>query len=342
MMERILSIETSCDETSVAILEVNGARVELPYHETATQILTHRKTGGVVPEVAARMHVSEIIELLDRSGFFTSKKKFDAIAVTQGPGLPTALRVGITAARALASQKDIPLIGVNHLEGHLASAWLIPENRRQWKFPLLAVLVSGGHSEFVIMKDFCSYRVVGRTRDDAAGEAFDKTAKMIGLPYPGGPEISKLATKGDPKAFDFPRPMMKDASFDMSFSGLKTAVRQTWEKMSKSEQQDEKIRANLAASIQEAIVDVTTEKARRVMRTHQPKSVTLVGGVSANRALQDRLREVCESEDVPMLAPATGFHTDNAAMIATAGLWKLRAKKFTNWTTMEAKPEWDL
>lgn len=350
---RILGIETSCDETSVAILRVAGNDVEIEHHEIASQIPVHAMYGGVVPEVAARLHVAETVALLDRAIFVGAGLKpaptgaFDAIAVTQGPGLATALRVGIEAARTLAFGMQKPIVGVNHLEGHLASAWLMPENRALWKFPILALLVSGGHCEIVLMKDFCSYRVIGRTRDDAAGEAFDKTAKLMGLGYPGGPMISKHAEQGDPKAFDVPRPMMRDASFDFSFSGLKTAVRNIWESLSKKKQQDPKVVADLCASIQEAIVDVLVAKTIAAAKKYHPNAICVVGGVSANRHLQERLRTVVEREtpNVKMMHAARGLHTDNAAMIAAAGAWRLMKKRKPAkdaWKKMDAKPEWDL
>lgn len=357
----ILGIETSCDETSVAILRVSGGDVEILHHEIASQIPVHAMYGGVVPEVAARLHVAETVALLDRAIFAKklpstayrlqpSSYPLDAIAVTQGPGLATALRVGIEAARTMAFAMQKPIVGVNHLEGHLASAWLMPENRAMWQFPILALLVSGGHCEIVLMKDFCSYQVIGRTRDDAAGEAFDKTAKLMGLGYPGGPMISKHAENGNPSAFDVPRPMMHDASFDFSFSGLKTAVRNIWESMPKKKQQDQKIVSDLCASIQEAIVDVLVAKTIAAAKKYRPKAICIVGGVSANRHLQEQLRIAVEREtpDINMMHAARGLHTDNAAMIAAAGAWRLIKKTKTKtqlrnaWKTMDAKPEMDL
>jgi|GEM_PF-6106560 len=245
---RVLGIETSCDETSVALLQftINNEQLTIKKHLIATQIPIHARYGGVVPEIAARTHVAEVVSLLEKTLNLSSHVarpnrpnrlepdvgrrtwdagRFDAIAVTQGPGLATALRVGFEAGKTLAWAYDKPLVPVNHLEGHMASAWLVPANRKNWKFPILFLLVSGGHTELVLMKDFGDYKVLGRTRDDAAGECFDKTAKLLGVPYPGGSHLSKLAVNGNPKAFDLPRPMINDPSFDFSFSGLKTAVR---------------------------------------------------------------------------------------------------------------------
>lgn len=342
---RILGIETSCDETSVAILELRGSSVRIVHHETATQIPVHERYGGVVPEVAARTHVAELVSLLDRAGAF-SKPSFDVVAVTKGPGLATALRVGVETARTIAFATGRPVMGVNHLEGHLASAWLVPENRRRWAFPLLALLVSGGHTELVLIRDFGSYRVLGRTRDDAAGEAFDKTAKLMGLGYPGGPILAKLAADGDAAAFDLPRPMLRDPSFDFSFSGLKTAVRRAWDDLPDRRRRQARTRADLAASIQQAIADVLVAKTVAAAKKARPAAVCIVGGVSANRHLQEAMRRAMRREvpGVTMLAPAKGLHTDNAAMIAAAAAWRiLRGKrKGDDWRTLDAAPELDV
>jgi len=341
---KILAIETSCDETSVAILRVAGKTVELLHHETSTQIPIHQRYGGVVPEVAARTHVAELVSLLERADVFGKKRPYDAIAVTRGPGLATALRVGIEAGRTLAAATGVPIVGVNHLEGHLASAWLVPENRKTWKFPILTLLASGGHSEIVLMKDFCSYRILGRTRDDAAGEAFDKTAKLMGLGYPGGPMISKLAKDGDPSAYALPRPMIHDKSLDLSFSGLKTAVRQLWESLPAKKQKDPSVIADLAASIEQAIVDVLVEKTIRAAIKVKPKAIAIVGGVSANRLLQREMANAVDDrlKGVTLMHPAAGFHTDNAAMIAAAASWRLSRGKIDQWKKLDAKPGWDL
>jgi N6-L-threonylcarbamoyladenine synthase len=344
MSIRVLGIETSCDETSVALLRVGAKTVDIVHHETASQIPVHAIYGGVVPEVAARLHVAELVALLDRAlGVPMKTNTFDAIAVTKGPGLATALRVGVEAARTLAFLTKKPVVGVNHLEGHLASAWLNEANRKTWKFPILALLVSGGHSELVVMKDFGRYKVLGRTRDDAAGEAFDKTAKLMGLGYPGGPMIAKLAAKGDTTAFDLPRPMLHDPSLDFSFSGLKTAVRNVWEDLSPKKRKDEQVIADLAASIQAAIVDVLVAKTVTAARKVRPTAVSVVGGVSANVHLQDTLKEALSRERIHLLEPARGLHTDNAAMIAAAGAWRLQKKpKGDSWKKLDADPEMDL
>jgi len=390
---RILGIETSCDETSVALLVLErgtrnmkrqsghqtlhdtGYTIRVIKHLIATQIPIHARYGGVVPEVAARTHVAEVVSLLDKTLGQKSKVKsrkletlnfklgtwnsgsFEAIAVTQGPGLATALRVGINAAKTLAWTCDKPLIPVNHLEGHLASAWLVPANRERWEFPILFLLVSGGHTELVLMQDFGKYKVLGRTRDDAAGECFDKTAKLLGLPYPGGPHLSKLAVKGNPKAFDLPRPMLHDPSLDFSFSGLKTAVRQLIEQSTqnaKRKTNNQKLGTwnlklgtveDMCASIQAAIVDVLVAKTIKAALKVKPKAVAVVGGVSANPLLKSELRRALRKScpGVTLLAPAKGLYTDNGAMIAAAGLWKfLGNRKQPRWQAMDAEPDLDL
>lgn len=336
---RILGLETSCDETSVALLDVSGSAggepVRLIKHLISSQIEIHAKYGGVVPEVAARTHVAEVVSLLTSVLGRRPLDAFDAIAVTRGPGLATALRVGIQAGQTLVWLSGRPIIGVNHLEGHLASAWLLPENRRRWKFPALALLVSGGHTELVRMDDFCRYKVVGSTRDDAAGEAFDKSAKLLGLGYPGGPAISRLASRGRDDAFDLPRPMLHDETLDLSFSGLKTAIRRLVEKTGKHRI------ADLCASIERAIVEVLVAKTIRAAKETGARSVLLVGGVSANARLRRDLARAVRLKlpGVMMLKTPVKFSTDNAAMIAAAGAWRLMRGESHDWKKMDAEPE---
>lgn len=385
---RILGIETSCDETSVALLTSSMipprrrtvgtsdvGRLVLKKHFISTQIPIHARYGGVVPEVAARTHVAELVTLLDKTlGWSKSKSKnqeskigdtFDAVAVTYGPGLATALRVGIEAAKNLAWAYSKPLVPVNHLEGHMASAWLVPQNRKHWEYPILFLLVSGGHTELVLMKEFGKYKILGRTRDDAAGEAFDKTAKLLGLEYPGGPKLSKLAAQGNPKAFDLPRPMINDPSLDFSFSGLKTAVRQLVENTTynsrkstvASRQSGEEGRNEIAwdgrrgtmedlcASIQAAIIDVLVGKTVKATLKAKPKAIAVVGGVSANPLLKEELKKALKKScsGVKLLAPAKGLYTDNGAMIAAAGLWKyLEDSKGKSLHVVDAQPDLDL
>lgn len=346
---RVLGIETSCDETSLAVLECSGDDVKLLHHEIASQIPVHAVYGGVVPEVAARLHVAEILALIDRvKEKFVSEgtvlDAFDGLAVTKGPGLATALRVGVETARTLAFAEAKPIVGVNHLEGHIASLWLNETNRASWKFPALILLVSGGHTEIVLMRDFGVYEIVGRTRDDAAGEAFDKTAALMGLGYPGGPAIASYAEQGKAAAFSLPRPMLHDGSFDFSFSGLKTAVRNVWENFTDEQQRSSSLIADLCASVQEAIVDVLATKTIHAIHKYEPSMVGIAGGVSANKRLQERIAERCALEipDVRVLEPARGLHTDNAAMIAAAGYWHLRKGQIDDWHILDADPNFEL
>jgi N6-L-threonylcarbamoyladenine synthase len=367
-IRRVLGIETSCDETAVSILHIENAKrktqnekIEVRRNLVSSQVPIHQKYGGVVPEVAARSHVAEIVALLSEAlnidpNLATHSPRsplrkggglwpFDAIAVTTGPGLATALRVGIEAGRVLAMVSGKPIVGINHLEGHLASAWLNAENRKQWAYPLMALVVSGGHTELVLMKDMCKYKIVGQTRDDAAGEAFDKTAKLMGLPYPGGPQIAKLALEGDSTGFALPRPMIDDGSFDFSFSGLKTAVRFAWEPWTKgADALREKAKRDLAASVQQAIIDVLVKKTIAAAKKYKVKGVLVVGGVSANEELRSQLASRISQDlpDVAFLPSDKAYVTDNAAMIAAAGYWRLEKGERHDWRKLDAKPEWDL
>jgi N6-L-threonylcarbamoyladenine synthase len=342
---KVLGIETSCDETAVCLLNVSGNKVKVEQDMVSSQIPIHQKYGGVVPEVAARSHVAETVSLITQVLGKKGLKAFDGIAVTAGPGLPTALRVGIEAGRVLAMLSGKPIVGVNHLEGHIASSWLNADNRKKWKYPMLALVVSGGHTELVLIKAEGKYKIVGQTRDDAAGEAFDKSAKLMGLPYPGGPQIAKLALEGDPQGFPLPRPMMNDGSFDFSFSGLKTAVRQTWEPWTRGpEPMRERAKLDLAASLQASIVEVLVFKTIAAAKKYKAKGILLVGGVSANLALRERLgAEIRERlKGVAYLPSDKAYITDNAAMIAAAGAWHLTKGKKDDWRKIEAKPEWNL
>ncbi len=358
---RILGIETSCDETAVAVLEVGqrskvkgqkldeeGPNIKVLLNSVSSQIPIHQKYGGVVPEVAARSHVPETVSLITQALEQVPLETIDAIAVTRGPGLATALGVGIEAARTLAAFSGKPLVGVNHLEGHIASAWLNEQNRQQWKFPLLVLSVSGGHSQLVLVKEYCRYQVIGQTRDDAAGEAFDKSAKLMGMPYPGGPKIAKLADKGNASAFSLPRPMLHDGTFDFSFSGLKTAVRNLWESLPEHPVFDDAnphpLLCDISASLQAAIVDVLIEKTVAAAKKYRVKGVAVVGGVSANVSLRVRLAERLKVEvpEVAYLPSDRQYVTDNAAMIAAAGYWRFLQDDFVDWKRVDVKPEWGL
>jgi N6-L-threonylcarbamoyladenine synthase len=338
---RVLGIETSCDETSVALLTITTQGVTVEKNLVSSQIPIHQRYGGVVPEVAAREHVPEMLALLSEALGDDWADAFDAIAVTRGPGLSMALLVGLETAKMLAVLSGKPVVGVNHLEGHLASAWLNPENRARWTHPFLALSVSGGHSELVLASKPGVYTELGGSRDDAAGEAFDKSAKVMGLPYPGGPQIAKLAQTGRVGRFTLPRPMIDDPSLDFSFSGLKTAVRQLWEMSGTWIQQDPQAMADLAAEVQAAIVDVLVQKTRRALQQTGAKTLVLVGGVSANVSLRERMQGMVEEgfSGVAFLPSDRAYVTDNAAMIAAAGAWRLMAGTVHDPLALDVDPE---
>jgi len=335
----ILGIETSCDETAVSLVEGKDERVKAISHVVASQIKTHLKYGGVVPEVAAREHMVAMIPTLHAALRQAKIKpeKIDAIAVTSGPGLITALRVGTQAAKTLSYAWHKPLLGVNHIEGHILANWF---SDKSIKLPALALVVSGGHTELILMKKHGDYHLIGRTLDDAAGEAFDKVAKLLKIPYPGGPKIQKLAERGNPTAFDFPRPMLNSANYNFSFSGLKTSVLYF---VKKNPQVIKKSQADLCASFQQAVVDVLVSKAIRAAKEYKIKSVLLAGGVAANLPLRTTLeKKVREIKGVGFFTPPLCLCTDNASMIAAAGYFRARKKDFDDYHTLEPDPNWEL
>ena len=313
---RILAIETSCDETAAAILE-NG-RVLLA-STVASQMDIHARYGGVYPEVASRQHVLSILPVIEATlaKAHLSLENIDAVAATRGPGLAGSLLVGLNAAKGIALGASLPLVGVNHLEGHIYSAWVynagdIPAPEPQ--FPLMALLVSGGHSELNLMEDHLRYKRLGATLDDAAGEAFDKVARLLGLPYPGGPSIQKAAEQGNPSAFKFPRAWLGD-TWNFSFSGLKTAVLKVVNEMN----DDPLPVADLAASFQAAVVDVLFQKTILAAHGFGVKEIIVGGGVSANKSLRDTFLAQTE---FPVKIPPLSLCTDNAAMVAAAGFFR--------------------
>ena len=332
---RVLAIETSCDETAAAIVE-DGRRALADV--VATQIEIHRRWGGVVPELASRNHVVQVMpvvdEALSRAG--VGPDGIDAIAVTSGPGLVGALLVGVQAAKALALAWRKPLVRVNHLEGHLVAAFL---SETAPAFPFLGLVVSGGHTSLYAAEGFGEYRLLGQTRDDAAGEAFDKGAKLLGLPYPGGVAIDRLAKEGDARAIRFPKAIVKGADLDFSFSGLKTALLHHVKKHGVPEG---KGLADLCASYQEAIVRALVEKAFRAARRFQFDRVVLSGGVAANSRLRAAVAEKArEYEGMEVFLPAPKLCTDNAAMIAVAGTHAfLRGERAG--ADLNADPSWRL
>lgn len=312
----ILGIETSCDETSAAVL-VDG--VDLRSNIISSQIEIHKKFGGVVPEVASRKHLENvhpvIIEALEKAG--VGLEDLSAVAVTYGPGLVGALLVGVAAAKAMTYALDIPLIGVNHLEGHIAANFLAQPDLA---FPLLCLVVSGGHSDLVYLPGRGEYRLLGRTRDDAAGEAFDKVARAMGLGYPGGPLIDRLARQGNPEAVKFPRAFLEEGSLDFSFSGLKSAV---LNHLNRAAMVKEEInQADLAASFQRAVVEVLVEKTMLAVQQTGVKTILLAGGVAANGGLRALLQERAAAAGCRVVLPPLNLCTDNAAMIACAGYYK--------------------
>lgn len=307
----ILGIETSCDETAVAIVK-NG--VEMISNTVASQIDSHKRFGGVVPEIASRHHVEAMTIVLEQAfeEAHLSWDDIDAIAVTEGPGLVGALLIGVNAAKALAFAKQKPLIGVHHIAGHIYANRL----EEEFKFPLLALIVSGGHTELVLMKEHGSYEVIGETRDDAAGEAFDKVARMLELPYPGGPEIDRLAAIGK-ESIAFPRAWLEEGSYDFSFSGLKSSVINT---IHNAKQRGEQLKKeDVAASFQASVIEVLTKKTIRAAKEYGVKQVIVAGGVAANRGLRTALDKEFKGTDIPLLIPPLSLCTDNAAMIAAAG-----------------------
>lgn len=308
----IMGIETSCDETAVAIIK-NGR--EIAANIVASQIESHKRFGGVVPEIASRHHVEQITivleEAMKQAGI--SYGDLDAIAVTEGPGLVGALLIGVNAAKAIAFAHSIPLVGVHHIAGHIYANQLVAE----MKFPLLSLVVSGGHTELVYMKEHGHFEVIGETRDDAAGEAYDKVARTLNLPYPGGPHIDRLAHNGEPK-IELPRAWLEEDSYDFSFSGLKSAVINV---IHNAEQRGDKIAPeDLAASFQASVIDVLVTKTVKAAKAYEVKQVVLAGGVAANTGLRTALEESFkELPDIELIIPPLSLCTDNAAMIAAAG-----------------------
>lgn len=334
---RILGIESSCDETAAAVIE-NGS--QLLSSSVATQIELHKKYGGVFPEVASRQHTLSIVPIIEETmqKAHLSWDDIDAIAVTRGPGLAGSLVVGFNAAKAISLARNIPLIGVNHLEGHIYSAWIKPETADHFtppEFPLMALLVSGGHTELNLMESHLKYHRLGATLDDAAGEAFDKVARLLGLEYPGGPSIQKAAEQGNSTAFNFPRARL-EGGWDFSFSGLKTSVLRMIKRL--EEESREIPVADLAASFQAAVVDVLVSKTLAAAQFFNAKEIVVAGGVSANKALRTAFTGQGE---FPVHIPPLYLCTDNAAMIASAGYYRFIAGKIDS-LNMDVLPTWPL
>jgi len=351
---KILGIETSCDDTCAALVEIKRGKFDVIKSIVASQANLHKKYGGVVPEIAARKHVETILPVIEEA-VGKKKPKIDAIAIASGPGLITSLHVGVETAKALSLAWGVPLIKVNHIEGHIYSSLLNakaqdfvrPNQRAQdfvplrLTFPAIALIVSGGHTELILMKDHGKYSLLGRTRDDASGEAFDKSAKMLGLPYPGGPQISKRAFKGDPYKYSIPKPMIHEPGYEFSFSGMKNAIRLLIEDIGINNTRNASIRRNLCASIEQAIVDVLVFKSIKTVEKYKPKTFILAGGVSANKKLRQTLEDAMPKK-TKFLAPDLKYCMDNAAMVAVAGCFHAKKKKFIKHDKLKASANWEL
>lgn len=309
--EYIFAIETSCDETAAAIVK-NGT--ELVSNVVASQIESHKRFGGVVPEIASRHHIEQITLVLEEAleEAQLSMEDIDAIAVTEGPGLVGALLIGVNAAKSLAFAHDKPLVGVHHIAGHIYANRLIKE----FTFPVMSLVVSGGHTELILMREHGKFEIIGETRDDAAGEAYDKVARTLNLPYPGGPHIDRLATQGEAN-IKFPRAWLEKGSFDFSFSGLKSSVINT---LHNAKQRDQELKPeDIAASFQESVIDVLSTKTHLAAKEYGVKQLIVAGGVAANKGLRAKMEEVFANEDIELIIPPLPLCTDNAAMIAAAG-----------------------
>jgi len=332
----ILAIETSCDETSAAIIHQRGAIARVVSNVVASQMALHAKTGGIVPEVAAREHIQPMLpvvsEALHAAGL--ELENLDAIAVTYGPGLHVALAVGLETAKGLAFVLGRPLIPVNHLHGHIAANW---DNRRP-KLPALCLVVSGGHTELVLIDRQKNIQLLGQTRDDAAGEAFDKVAQLLNLGYPGGPAVSRMAENGNPAAYALPRPMLDRDDHDFSFSGLKTAVRYLVDNNNSILQSRHRV-ADLCASFQRAATDVLVKKTMRAAQAYRPREILLAGGVAANNELRTRLAAATKklSWKPSYHQPSFSLCTDNAGMIGLAAA-HFRVQRKVNWKSVDIQP----
>ncbi len=334
---KVLGIETSCDETGVAVYDTSlGGSAGLRAHAVYSQIALHAEYGGVVPELASRDHVRKLLPLIRQTlgEANLSLREIDGVAYTAGPGLVGALLVGAAVGRSLAWALEVPAIGVHHMEGHLLAPLLEDDAPEP---PFVALLVSGGHTQLVAVEAIGRYRLLGETLDDAAGEAFDKTAKMMGLPYPGGPQLAKLAEQGTPGRFKFVRPMTQRPGLDFSFSGLKTQVLLAWRDSDQSEQ----TRADIARGFEDAVVDTLAIKCERALDAADSDVLIVAGGVGANKRLRARLVERCAQRGGRACFPRPSLCTDNGAMIAYAGALRLVAGQHDD-AAIRAVPRWDM
>lgn len=338
----ILSIETSCDDTASAVIEWDGKSATILANSVSSQIALHTQWGGVVPALASREHMKNIVPVIEETltGAHMKEDDIDLIAVTEGPGLMPALIIGVSAAKTLALVWDKPLIGIQHIEGHIYANFIGKDKKPEELFPLIALVVSGGHTQLVLMQKHFDYTILGETQDDAAGEAFDKVARLLGLPYPGGPEIGKRADQyrieNEASSMEtlqkkFPRPMLNDDNFNFSFSGLKTAVLYSLKKESEETLKDEIFIASQCYAFQEAVVDVLVAKTKKALALYSPKTFVIAGGVSANVRLRERLKQTIDSinlevqplsDKISFLTPEFMYSVDNAAMIGVAAAFR--------------------
>ena len=367
---KILAIETSCDETAASVIEVNRGNFNVLSNVISSQEKVHAKYGGIVPEVAARLHVEKMLPIVDlalKKAHVVLRQAqddmgVDYIAVTAGPGLISSLMVGVETAKTLAYAHNKPLVKVNHIEGHLLSGQR--SNVKGQMFPAIGLIVSGGHTQIILVEDYLKYKLIGETRDDAAGEAFDKVAKILGLGYPGGPAISACAEKiQNPKykaqeefkinnfktknsslttyhsPIKLPRPMLDSPNFDMSFSGLKTAVLYTWRD---SKDKSAKFKAIVAKEFQDAVVEVLITKTLKAAEKYKVKSIVLGGGVAANKVLRESLTKVSAEQNLSLLIPELKLTGDNAVMIGMAAYYHIKNKDFIEPFDLRADPQWEL
>src|SRR3989344_4807627 len=344
----ILSIETSCDETAISIVKAKCSSIDklsfaILANKVSSQIDIHQKYGGVYPMLAKREHLKNLPiilkEVFKETNYSEDNPPIDLIAITYGPGLEPALWTGINFAKKLSEKWNKPLSPINHMEGHIFSA-LVNQNKEKFlisnfQFPIMALLISGGHTELVLMKNWFKYKIIGQTRDDAVGEAFDKVARLLGLPYPGGPEISKLAEKGKENSeIKLPRPMINSNDYDFSFAGLKTAVLY---KVKKIPRLTNKTKIEIAKEFQEAVIDVLIRKTIRAVKEYKIKTVILGGGVSANKQIQEAFKKTCQKNNIQLFFPTIEMTTDNALMIAIAGYLRSIKNKTLNIKDLSAE-----
>ena len=333
---KILGIETSCDETAAALIQVDSNKIKVISSVISSQVDIHKKFGGIVPEVAAREHLKNILPIIDQAVGRNKWSNVDYIAVTSGPGLITSLLVGVETAKVLSFVLKIPILSINHIEAHVYANWLSGKIR----LPALSLVVSGGHTQLILINSQGQYKIIGQTLDDAVGECFDKVAKILEVGYPGGPAIEKLARSGDPKKIDFPRPLINKSNFNFSFSGLKTSVLY----FTRSAPSMKFKKSDICASFQQAAVDVLVTKTVRAASQYKIKTVMLAGGVAANQKLRSGLKTQLkkQSPQIAFIVPDFPLCTDNALMIAIAGYFKAQKKQITPWWQLKADPNWQL